>query len=216
MHRRLSQIIKLLYILSFPVIIFSCSNDQQEVISVFNKYRESISTKNGAATAELIDKNSLEWYDSIKSLAISANKEELLQKNFITKLNVIALRQFFSLDEIEKMNSKEIFAFTVNKSFYAQQSINEYTVAGTEIKDGKAAVLLKQDEKLVGIPLKFIKEEDGWKINLASAINFLNKIISGNPWGNQYMENDSVLKQVESVYKNPLKENIWEPLKKNY
>jgi hypothetical protein len=195
------------------LMISSCSNDQEEIIVVFNKYRDSISTKNGRATAELIDKNSLEWYDSIKSLSIYATREVLSRKNYITKLNVLALRQFYELPQIEKMNAKEIFAFTVDNSFYAQEVIKEFSVGGIEIKDGKAAVVLKRDKNLVRVPLKFIEEEDGWKINLASVINMLNRMISGNPWGDQESENVFVLNQVASVSRQPMKEKIWEPLK---
>ena len=199
---------------SASLLFTNCSgkSDAELIKATFAYYQKAIINNDGMAAAKCLDQKTLDWFDKLIQMSKETKKSELEKTNYLSKLTVLALRQEFDKKKIEALDAQTAFSFAVKKSLYDQNIIKEYQVNNIKIEDPRAIAALAKDGKTDEDNfIKFIKEENGWKINFAAMINIMNDDATGRLIENIPNENSKAIKAVAKISGKSVKRNIWTP-----
>jgi hypothetical protein len=202
------------FLFGLLTLLVACGDKPtQGVENLFNEYKTAIQKKQYGKAAGLIDQKSIEYYDQVIKLALETERKKLGAVNFNSKLIALALRQEFSKKELLELNGKQVFSFAATNHLNPLDSIGEYTIARTVMESGmnKAVSRMNRNGELTDTYLKFIKENEQWKMNFASVMNNDNDSNTSIVLSGIRDENKRAIKIVQKISKKRLKRNIWVP-----
>lgn len=187
---------------------------EEEIRSVYDRYREAVLAKAGETVASLMSKESIAYHQTIRDLALDGTREVLKQRLLVEQNQVLLLRLRMTREELEKLSGQALVAHFVSKGWVTMPGTTQATLGKVQLKGSEALGQSMIGER-AGSPdyFRFAKEEAGWRFDSAYS----------NKRGEQSLKSmqrnrdpqQFVMAIVMSVSEMPVDESIWEPLRKS-
>jgi len=177
----------------------------------FAEYKAALKQRDGTRAAETVSRNSFEYYDRMRKLALSAPREELALLEGTERMLVLALRLQAPLDLLTSATPEELVAHAVST-----EAITDTGVARTELGEVRAEGGLARGWVVVdGNPtqgiLQFVHEGGRWKFDLEFAMKSSAGLIDAIAQRNGLTEDEVILNLLEQGAQQPVGPEIWQP-----
>lgn len=136
--------------------------DELEVRERFEAYRAAVLARDGKRASELVDRRTIEAYQTYLELARTVDRAGLLGLDWMGKMMVLRVRHEFDAGAIAAMTGLSLFIAGVEHGWISDASVRSIEVADVDVSGTNAAISVVQQP---GVPVfHFIKEADGWKL----------------------------------------------------
>ena len=187
-------------------------DETAQVLAAFDNYRNAIIAQKGAEAVKLVDQNTVDYYASMKALAMEAMRDDVEDLQVVDKMMVLMLRHRIDHELLTSMSPQEIFIYAIDSGWTAKETVSNLELGEISIRGDHATAHHLQNGKASSLVWGFNKEEGAWKIDLTSIMPIANlgfeKIISESGMD----ENDVLFSVIGSVSEDPITEEIWEPI----
>lgn len=186
------------------------SSEESEVISAFETYRQALIDVDGAETARLMAEPTVQFYEDMTEVALTATKAELLERRIMDGLVALFLRQLVDPGRLEDMTGEEVIELAVTKGLINDSSVVNVKPLRAEVQGDTARLIVAIDG---GPAPPFIvrREDDGWKIDLAEFFDFA-EVAFRDQMEDAGLEKDAyLLVAVEATADEKPSQNIWDP-----
>lgn len=187
-------------------------NDVIGINQSFENYKKLLAEKNGKEAAKLVDKNTINYYESIVLMAKRASLEHVKTLSFMDKFMVLSVRHYMTKDEILKSNGAQLFEYAVNKGWIDANAIKSLTLGKVNTQKNQASVQLLSNGNVTPINLNFSQESGKWKVDLTSLFPSANTQLKGNAPEKQKQEEEQILQMLEKSSGQKPTQNIWKPV----
>nr|MCH9680601.1 hypothetical protein [Deltaproteobacteria bacterium] len=148
---------------------------QAAVRATFERYRAALLAKDGATAAALIDEATTAWYERALKLAATAGGTALAEEDASVRLTVYRLRHEFSLEQIERMNGREVVEEAVARGWLSESSVRRVGLATVTV-EGDRATTTGLDP--IGTPgFEFRRERGKWRIDLVPVMGSFDTVL---------------------------------------
>ena len=186
-------------------------SSESEIRRVFNGYRKALLDKKGAAAANFVDANTLEYYRQMKRRALHASETQVRSQAMMDKLMVLRIRQEIPARRLLNMNPKQFFALGVDRGWIGTDSLRRLTIGKIEVQGKRATAQLVQSGSPVPFGFSFSKEAAGWKLDLTSMFPFVRTAFKSMVPKNQ-TEDEFIFDLLESLSGKKPNPALWKPL----
>lgn len=148
----------------------SFAQDSLLVKQGYGKYKSAILNDKGEEAAMQVNNKTIEYYDSILKLVKTADSSAVRNLSFADKFTVLAIRHIATNEDLQKMNGKQLFVYSVNKGLVGKNSVMNTSVTNIQINGDFAKGQMEIDGKPEEYYFHFYKEDFQWKIDLTQLL----------------------------------------------
>jgi hypothetical protein len=190
------------------------NSERQEITRVWNRYREALVARDGAAAAALMTESTFKFYDRQLRLALFADKQELGRADTLDRFAVLLYRARLSPEQLEKMDGQQLFHMAVDSGWVGSDLNIEVKV--NRVAGDTAHVHFVKDEKEISSNVALLKRENGvWKIDLNELMLMsrpaLLKSFDRVAEQSKSSVNDAIVMTIEKITGKTLDDDIWLP-----
>ena len=142
--------------------------NERDIRAVFIGYRKALLDKNGAAAANFVDGNTMEYYRQIKHQALYAPEPRVRELALMDKLMVLRIRHEIPARTLLSMDTKRFFALGVDRGWIGADSVRKVAIGKIEVQGKRATAQLVQSGAPAPFKFSFNKESRGWKLDLTA------------------------------------------------
>ena len=159
----------------------SQSYAQQEhkkaIQDVFKNYKTAIVKHQPDSAFSCLSNTSKAFYATILKQSKELDSTTLRQKDFVNQVWVLSTRQQFSAKELEKLTSRQLFAFAFEHHWIHKEDLATFSIATVELQLPFAMAQLKENNVEIPYFFQFRKEKEVWKIELSTLLETANRNI---------------------------------------
>lgn len=208
--------IKYTFSLFFLFLAYSCSNnlDEELIKQSFQTYKKSVLSDNGTAAADVVDKRTINHYERLLKLTLSADSTSLEALPLMDKFFVLAIRHTIDPDSILRMTGRGLFIHAINEGMIGKEGAMKLNIDNITIENDFAVAEFTTDGKNTGIKIYFYKDSGKWKFDLSSFFSVGNNAFKNLLKDCPGTENECLVDILETTFgKNG--RDLWKPLKKD-
>lgn len=145
--------------------------DDQQIQKLMENYTKAVLEGNGALAAGLVTASTLEQYAGFYDKVLHANAEEVKAMDVADRINVLHCRMRKTLADMKKVKPESFFKDGVQGGYLDKASLGAGMKMGQlQVNGDKAqAHIILGDTRYQNSLLHFVKEKDGWKLDLAAS-----------------------------------------------
>lgn len=141
--------------------------EAKAVRKTFDDYKKAILAKDGDTAAALIDKETVDFYDKMLKLALTAPAAEVKKQSVVGRILILQMRHNIPLPELKTMTATKLIGYGIDKGWIGENvkrvNIGEITIAGD-----RASGPGKVRNRTVPFTWRLRKEGGAWKLNLTT------------------------------------------------
>ncbi|KSA12684.1 MULTISPECIES: hypothetical protein [Maribacter] len=156
------------------LILVSCTNDKDEIESVYLEYKNALKIDDGQKIVNLLDKSSHVYLKNLHAKIISSDSFEISKIKYIDRFNILSARSLLPNDSLLSLKTIDLFEtlFSNGRFEYQKTLFRDYHIMKTSFNGNKGVLTLNN-----GLKFDFNKENDEWKINYKSINDSKNDVI---------------------------------------
>lgn len=205
--------------LLFVIILCWCSlavsaQDSSAVRSVFLKYLDALTVRNGDVALSCVDQHTVDYYTHILKLANTADSLTLSREPFLNRLIVLTIRTKVTSTELKRMDGKMLFKFAVNYGLVGNPT-REDRIGNVEFSsstEAKGQFITSGGKG--DLYYSFRMENGAWKVDLSSLFPQTNKVLVDFANSNSMTEYDLLKELYKSSTMKELTTSVWLPKNK--
>ena len=151
------------------------STDDQEIRENFDSYRNALLAGDGTAAFGALSGSSVDFYVEMRDLALTAPRKELEKRSLIDRLHSLTLRYVLAPQRLEGMTPTEIVAYAVDAGLIGQGTLQLQELEEITVDGDVAEATVTSDGNQSEFTYEFVRDEDGWKINLLVILDAANE-----------------------------------------
>jgi hypothetical protein len=183
------------------------------VQEAFDGYKKAILANDGAGAVKWVSQSTLDQYQKYVDLAKHAKQEELKSLSLIDKLVVFRIKLRIPDDQWKDLTGKKVFVYAVEHDWIGKQGVRVTRIRDIDASgsEGSAQVVIR--EMKTPFRYRFVKEDDGWKFDLASSMDVLNQAFKSQlkQLGGGLTEEQLLFRMIESTRGKNYTKDVWEP-----
>lgn len=194
----------------------------EPVRNCFVAYRDALTSKDGAAAAQLIDTETVKHYRNIRFQALMAKRSELAKMSELDRFCVLALRNAFKTDKaLTGLTGADVFAYFVDTGWIRADEIARLEIGDVTINGRQAIgqVVVDGREVTTVLPWRFHREAAEWRIQVLPE-DTLTETTPGSTQAtadsdaaaDDAADDAELLQRLEQLTGSPVRDGIWEPL----
>ncbi|MDO8482971.1 MAG: PsbP-related protein [bacterium] len=148
---------------------------QSEIASAIKGFLDAARNQNGTLAASFVSDQSQLYFDTLLTYARVLSKQELMKQDFMTIINVVAVRYAATTATLDMVGTDAI-PVAVNKGAFTSLNnvdFEKITFAFETINDRTVRAKVTNDKKLF-TDLNVIRENNQWRIDYASVLSARN------------------------------------------
>ncbi len=181
---------------------------------VYNNYQTAIIEKKSAEAVTYLDGNTIKWYEDILKMVKQYDKSKLQQKDILTQLNVLLIRDSAPREDIQKFDGRSLIEFCIFYGLIGKESVEGIQPYDIQINDRTALAKLEGKDGDTGSKIGFSYEKPTWKLDLTVLFPYSEIALLNTAKSYSMNEEDFVLMVVQSVSQKRVTEDIWNPISK--
>lgn len=186
----------------------------QETLAVqtaFTAYRKAVLHGDGDAAAALLSGSTHSYYDSIRRLALHGDEQAVRSLSLMNQMQVLLLRLRVPADQLEGQSAAQVIAHAVEQGWIGKNSVRTLAPGPVE-RDGEDAILQAEiDGYARGPVFRFIRESEGWKLDLVPAMKAGNTAFITTAQRRGISPQAFLRSQLKSALGHELDATAWEP-----
>jgi hypothetical protein len=188
-------------------------NNPEAVRAVFVGYKSAILNSRGDEAISYLARPTIDQYEKYRILALTAPEDELRGEGFMTRMQVLMLRQRVPLEKLEAMDGHALLVHAVNEGWIGKNSVSGVELGEVQINENFAAAGVL----LAGAPspqvFQFMGEEGTWKLDLLFTLKAAEPALRQKAKEAGMEEDQMILLLLETVSGRRADPNIWKPLR---
>lgn len=188
------------------------SAEVKQVRAAFEAYRKALTAKDGKRAADAVDAASLDYYDQMKALALTATEEALKQRSMVDRLIVLRLRLQIGLEKLLKLDGRALLRHGVDQGWISAQSVKEAELGEVAIEGDKATAEYVRQGQVTPLRFEFRREAKRWRLSLVPLMQVGEPSLKALAQQLGRDENELVVSLLEKVSGGSVPATVWQPL----
>ncbi|MEM8906858.1 MAG: hypothetical protein AAGD05_03345 [Bacteroidota bacterium] len=211
---------KLMILLLVNVLLFACQtepvkdkapSDIDLIKACYQKYKDGILQKNGAEVLAQVSTKTLDFYGQLLRYAKGADSTAIAESGLTEKFTILMTRQRMDTQELVNMSNKRYFTYIIENGMIGKSSVEGVELGALFVEGNTAKGDMVIDGKAQKYKYQFVKEEEGWKIDLINLMTIASDGLKAEILQSPFDEYEHLYKLLQIMTRQPLKEDIWEP-----
>jgi hypothetical protein len=141
-----------------------------EVQSSYDSYANAVSSKDGGTSSGLVSDSTLDYYDRLRTLALTADRAALAKERVIDQLAVLSMRANIPIDTLRTADPRGVVAAAVNAQVISGGGAGTTSLSGVKVDGDTASANLGVAGGSQQVPMKFHHEGGTWKVDLTGLL----------------------------------------------
>lgn len=143
--------------------------DAELIRETFAAYRQAVLARDAHKVVELVDRNTIGYYDRILSYAMEADSSKVRAFELFDQLIVLGIRQSVPAEKITGMDARALFVYTIEQGMIGEGNLQDLNVGEVEaLSDSSARAQVTVHGQPQPLFFYFNRENGIWKIDLTS------------------------------------------------
>ncbi|MFA0963493.1 hypothetical protein AB9P05_16945 [Roseivirga sp. BDSF3-8] len=160
------------FLITFALTAYADAKD--DIKSVFESYKEVVSSKQGDKILSIVDKNTKDYYSDLLTMALSADKQTLTQTALTDQMTVLFLRHSVPAEKLRSLTGPTLLQYAVDQGMVGS-NLQQIGLGEVRVSGDMATAPLVVGGNEVPAMLKFVKEEGKWKVDVTSMMTLAEK-----------------------------------------
>lgn len=182
-----------------------------DIQEIFRAYQTAVLEDKGADAAELVSQGTIAYFEDAREAALYGTLDDLESRTFTDRLQIVLLRHRVPLNKLETLSPKEIFGFAVDNGWVGKRSIGTLSVGAVRLEGGAAMGQALRDAQPTDLELRFVYEEESWKLDLLPLLAVGNEKFSQLAEQQQLTGEELILGIVGNVTGSEVSRSIFDP-----
>ena len=193
-----------------PTIIPSPTVNQQEIAirQAFDDYREAVLSNDGEKILDMVDFNTILWYRNVLEDALTINRADLSNRDFMPKFTILSLRHQYTTAELETLTAEGLLLTAIEEGQFNEGTLESLEIHEVTIQGVDASLAFTDSPDLSIFFLK--KEHDGWKVALWKIIAVSGPTLQQIIATSELSEDEYIVLALEAAFGNEVDEAIFE------
>lgn len=188
-----------------------CGTPEEAVTEAFNGYKNAILGDRGADAAVYLSSNTVQYYEEMRDLALYACEAELRERSTIDLMQVLVMRHRIPADSLQQMNGVELLTHALNNGWIGKESVTNLSVQSVGVLDDVAALQAISDRETLPTQLRFVRENDAWKLDLMPLMRSASALFEGLAREREMTREEFILAVLSSIGGSVVDNSIWTP-----
>lgn len=141
-----------------------------EVVAAFDDYKSALIARDGEAAAGIAADPTLDYYDEMRTLALTASRREVKRLRLVDQLFALGLRHFLPPARLQKMDGFEVFEYSVDEGMVSENVVSKMEASGADVSGNRALLSVEINGEQAPFTFAFVKEEGNWKIDMTELL----------------------------------------------
>lgn len=195
-------------------VLVPTPEEEAGVKKAFSEYKSAILNKQGDKAANLVSESTLAYFEQVRTAALDAREPDLKKLPIVKQLMVLTLRMSASAADVEKMDAKGLFAFSVKEGLIGSdvRSIepDRVLIRGNEARLG----VITGDQTIAPeLGYRVARERGSWKVDVMSVVGVDEQPLQKALENVDPDQDLALMKVVEKSVRKPVGRAVWEPLR---
>ena len=203
---------------ALPVLRAQQTSEEQ-VRAVFYRYKEALVSGDGVTAAALVDRETLDYFEEVRELALSGSAEQIRQRSFIDRLLIVSMRHEIAPEAMSEIELEDLIRTAMSAGWISPASIQQLEIRDIRV-DGNSATgsavtsASLSDPTLAGpvddLRYGFALEGGQWKFRFSSLVDSLNGLIAQFTRQLGTDEDDLIFTLVEAFSGRAVLPEVWD------
>ena len=182
----------------------------KQVKQAFGEYRLALVDGDGKSAADRVSSGSIDLYGQYRELSLGGSEETIKGLSMINRLQVLLVRHRVPLESLKAMDGRGLFVYAVDNGWIGKKVVRirlaEITALGR-----RATAKVTDLGKPTGDINHFIKEADGWKVDLLPTMKGADQLFQRLAKKSGQSENEYIISVITSLSGRQVTDMIWQP-----
>jgi hypothetical protein len=183
----------------------------------FKAYKSALERRDGTAAASMVSENSLAYYDRMRALALTAERQHLSVLEGTERMLVLSLRHSAPLELLKTASPAELVAYAVDEGLVSDTGIAKTELGEITLQGDRARCWIVIDGEPTRGVMQFVLEEAVleeavWKFDLEFAMRASEGLIAALAVQSGLSEDAVILTLLAQADGMPVDPRIWNPL----
>lgn len=200
------------FLLCAAVAAPAAADSTAAVTRSFKAYKSALERRDGSAAAAMVSSNSLAYYDRMRDLALTAQRQHLSVLEGTERMLVLSLRHSAPLELLKTASPAELLAYAVDEGLVSDTGIAKTELGEVTLQGERARCWIVIDGEPTRGVMQFVLEEAVWKFDLEFAMRASEGLIAALAVQSDMSEDAVILQLLSQAEGWPIDPGIWEPL----
>jgi len=205
------RVVSILVALGVLIAPLAKAAEEDSVRETFYAYKTAIMNEDGRAGAALIAQPTVDYYEVMRGLALSAPADRLRQESTVNLMMALFMRHRVPTSDLQSMSGVALLEYAINHGWIGKNSVAPlevevvYVVGRTAIAD---VVSLRDSAKG---QFRFYKENGGWRVDLILVMQTGSLALDVMAEEQAMTREELILGLLSAVSGKRVDESIWDP-----
>ena len=148
----------------------AADEDHDLIRQAFHTYKAAVLTADGERAASVVSQRTVAYYGKMQRVALCESAAAVRARPFVDRMLVVNFRHTAPAETLIEMSDADAFVFAIDHGWIGKESVMDTELGDISLSSKKRArgEMLRFSERAGSFP--FIREADGWKINLVATL----------------------------------------------
>ena len=187
--------------------------DAELIRETFGAYRQAVLARNAEKVVELVDRNTIGYYDRILSHAIEADSSKVRDFELFDQLIVLGIRQSVPAEKITGMDARALFIYTIEQGMIGEGNLQDLNVGEVEaLSDSSARAQVTVHGQPQPLFFYFNRENGVWKIDLTSMFPEARTVVIKQMERTGLSQDEYIYETIELQTGQKPRPDLWQPV----
>jgi hypothetical protein len=184
----------------------------QAVRTDYASYAKAVAAKDGATSAGLVARATLDYYAGLRDLALTADRAALAKERVVDQLAVLSMRANIPAGTLRGADPRGVVSAAVQDQVISTGGAGATSLQQVRVDGDSATASLGIAGGAQQVPMRFRLEGGTWKVDLTSLLEPAETALQ-NAQKQQGLTSDALLSQVMTTrYGAEKAQRLWNPL----
>lgn len=145
-------------------------NEGAAVVAAFDDYKSALIAQDGEAAAGIAADPTLDYYDEMRALALTATRREVKRLRLGDQLFALGLRHFLPPARLQKMDGFKVFEYSVDEGMISENAVSKMEATDADVSGDRALLSIEIGGKPAPFTFVFVREDGSWKIDMTELL----------------------------------------------
>ncbi len=197
----------------------AAADDEKAVRQVFLEYKKALVGGDADAAVQLVDDETLAYFQELRGLAAAGSEEEIRARSFIDRLLVLSIRHTFEASEIATLSLEGLMGRATREGWISPQTIAQLEMGEVEILGDRATAQAMTTASATnpdlagpvdGLHYEFQRIDGQWRFGFGSLVRSLDVLVEQLTSQLGASQDDFLFMLIESFSGEKVLPEVWE------
>jgi hypothetical protein len=140
--------------------------DEAAIREAYSLFKEAVQAGDGQGAASLVTQETLDYYQEICNLALSADRERLMAAKVTQRFTALAVRGLIAPKDLAGMTGKDLFSRSIQEGWIGQDRISDEHMGNVVIEGDRARVVVTRAGANTSSFVSLVRHDGRWVIDM--------------------------------------------------